>query len=707
MKMIDYKNAKTKTDPWDFDVEDTKIRMVWFSLLLVVMIMFSFQTTSAQRAFPMPIPGLSDTEMVELDAKLTRQEIQAAKDYQEVMLKLEFLFQNHLEYFSNYDNYEGRKYQNLLLRTLIKMEKGVYCADVDQLTTDLSKLSSSLYNDEKKLKRERTHLRLVKNLKSLRSDIEIIEDILTEEIAEQLHAHETSLKEIKVFLQQEQKELKLKDDYQIKMYELQELLQDGMEHFWGAQESLHIKFDEAQMRELFEAEKLQEELAELLDLVFTIELSDRIIKVNIPSDSIGAEIIVHTRPTSPPAPPAFPVSPTDKHDSHSSNSYSYEYKYDGKSTISNQYKDSVYIKSSKIPIYIDNQLGDLEIIGWDRTKIVAIYTYEVTSDDIEDAKSFSESITLDITGDKSGLYIRSDFPSLNNPKRQVVNSSMVLKIPKKNKLFIENSFGKTDVSNFYNNITIKAKNSKIIAQEIFGNVKTRSKNSNTFLNDINGEVNVTSSRGNVIINDANSEIFVENSHASIILTDCQGSTTLINSGEVVVTDHTGNLDIQNNNGLTTVNTLNGDLTLIGSYQPFIITAVDGSVKIENKNATISLSDITGESIVSNQSGQIKAYGIQGPIDFSNQGGEIYFVADKLLDGNSTIRSDYGLINIVLPKQSNIILNASTEGGSIINSYQTKIKNDNFLTSTTIALGNKSNKLQVSGTNATIIIKDSK
>ena len=35
---------------------------------------------------------------------------------------------------------------------------------------------------------------------------------------------------------------------------------------------------------------------------------------------------------------------------------------------------------------------------------------------------------------------------------------------------------------------------------------------------------------------------------------------------------------------------------------------------------------------------------------------------------------------------------------------TKIEKDNFLSSTTIALGNKSKKLDVTGTNATIIIK---
>ncbi len=706
--MINHKNAKTKTDPWDFDVEDTEIRMVLFSLLLAVMIIFSFQTTSAQRAFPMPMSDLSDNEMVELDTKLTRQEIQAAKDYQEIMLKLEFLFQNHLEYFSNFDNYEGRKYQNLLLRTLIKMEKGVYCANVEKLSSDLSKLSSSLYTDEKKLKRDRTKLRLVKNLKSLRSDIEIIEDILTEEIAEQLNAHKRSLKEIKVFLQQKQKELKLQDEYQIKMYELQELLNEGIETFLGSQESLNIQLNKTQMRELFEAEKLQKELAEVLDMVFAIELPKVQLMIKTPSDSNGNEFVIQPLPTAPPTPPAPPAPPTfPEHNSPSSLSYSYEHKYDGKSTIFNQYKDSVYIKSSKVPIYIDNQLGDLEIIGWDRTKVVAIYSYEVTSDDIEDAKSFSKSVALEIASDKSGLYITTEFPSLNNPKRQVIKSSMILKIPKKNKLYIENSFGKTNVSNFYNDISIKAKNSKIIAQEIFGNVNTRSKNSKTILQDIIGEIDVTSSRGDVIINDANSKIFVKNSNASIIIADCQGNTTLINSGKVVVTDHTGNLDIQNNNGLTTVSSLYGNLTLIGSYQPFLITSVDGSVEIENKNATISLSDITGESIVINQSGQIKAYGVQGPIDFSNQGGEIYFVADKLLDGNSTIRSDYGLINIVLPQQSDIILNASTEGGSITNSYQTKVKNDNFLSSTTIALGNKSNKLHVSGTNATIIIKDSK
>lgn len=690
-----YKRAQTKTHPWDGDIDDPRLKSIWFSLLLVALFFIIFQSSSAQKAFP--IPEVIEIDLHDSENQLSRSELQTANDYKDILSKLEFLIHNHLGYFSDYENFEGLKYQNLLLKTLINIEKGTYCLDVDKLSDDLSILTSSLKKEERNLKKDASLKKLYKNVYTLRSDFEMIEDIIDEEIADQLVTHKSSLQTMKIFLEKQRTYEKQQEDYQITMYELQEQINDEVSHLLEVGESLRITFDEVQMRELLKTEDLQKELEEVLDFVFTIELPGKTITIKIPTDSLGREIIIPDIPT-PPIPPDI---------SHNRVHYQYDYSKSGKKALSNQYKDSVLVKSTKIPIFINNQLGDIEVQGWDKNKIVADYSYKVISDTYEDTEDFLKSVTLEIKSDKSGIYVTSDFPSLSNAKRQVVNSNMILYVPKKNIIDITNSFGKSIISNLKNNLNIKTKNSDVIVENIYGDVTAISKHGSVYLDRITGNIDLTSKYGKVVVNNVTSSIEITNSYSPIIISDSRGDVSLVNSGEIEVYNHTGDIDIKNENGETIVQSIIGDLTLTGSNMPFRIHFVNGSIDIKNKNSIIELSDVTGESIVLNYNGLIKAQNMQGPIDFSNHSGNIHFIANNQLHGNSVIRSDYGLINLVLPKQSNILLKASTEGGSIINSYQTKIVKDDFLSTTTIALGDKSNKLQVTGTNTTIIIKDSK
>ena len=687
-----YNRAQAKTHPWDGDIEDTRSRLVWFSLLLVALLLILSQSLSAQRVFPMPDPDVTDTEGINSDIQLSRAELQAANDYKDIISDLEFLIRNHLSYFADYKNFEGQKYQNLLLKMLIKIEKGSYYIDVDKLSENLSQLTSSLKTEEKTLKKDKSLRKLYKNVRTLRYDLERIKDVLNEDIEVQLSDYTSSLPTMKLFLLKERQDEKQQEDYQIKMYKLQEQLNDEVNSILEAGESLQITFDETQMRELLETEKLQKELEQILDFVFTIDLPQKMISIKISTDSLKKEISIPDKPA-PPSPPEIPQDIFDN-------------RYSDKTVLSNQYQDSIFVKSSRIPIFINNYLGDIKVVGWDRNKVTAEYSYEVISDNNKDAKDFLESVTLELKADKSGIHISSEFPSLHDTKIQVANSQMLIFVPKRNTLDITNSFGTTEVSKIKNNLTLSTKNSDIIVENIYGNINSTGKNGSYYFNNINGNMKIKSNRGKVVVENSNSNLTISNTHAPILVSDCRGNSSLTNSGEITVFNHIGNLDIKNKNGKTTIKSLTGALTLVGSFKPFIISSVVGSVNIKNKNSSIMLSEIVGKTIVKNKNGNIKAHNIQGTIDFSNYGGETYFVANNSLRGSSVIRSDYGMINIVLPKQSNISLQASTNGGSISNSFNTKIEKKDFLTRTSVALGNKSEKLQVTGTNATIIIKDS-
>ncbi len=699
-----FKRAQTKTHPWDGDIDDLLPRKLRFSLLLVALLALMYQPSSAQKVIAVSNSGNSENDNIKIELQLSRSEIQTAEDYQETISKLEFFIRNHLDYFSKYKKFEGLKYQNLLLETLLNLEKGTYCVDVDRLSKDLSKLTKSLKKEERELRKDLSLRKLYKNVYTLRDDIEVINDILTEDIAEELHNLKSSQKAVEIYLHKEWEIKKQEEEHQLKLYELQIQLENGINSFIQIQDSLNFTFDKTQMKELLKAEEFQKELSEILSIVFSQDGLRKTISLTVNTDSLLSDVI--PSPT-PPTPPSYPEPPRQDVSSNTQSIFPDKKDFEDNKSLSNEFNDSIFVKSSRIPIYIHNQLGNLIVQGWDKNKVVARYSYEVTAGSYYDSKDFLNSITLDMSEEKSGIHITSDIPSLHNTKRQVENSKMILYLPKKNVVNITNSFGKTEISRIKNNVTVTTKNSDVFIKDIIGDIVSVSKYGSTSFKNIIGDLNITSKRGKVDIENALSAIKITGSHTPVNIIDSRGDISLVNSGQIGIYNHIGDIDIINKNGQTTINSLDGDLTLSGSYKPFVISSINGSVDIVNKNSTIDLSEISGESIVMNKNGKIKAYNLQGPIDFSSYGGETYFIIDKSFSGNSIIRSDYGMVNIIVPQQSNIQLKASTEGGSIVSSYKAKIVKDDFLTTTTVGLGDKSKKLQVTGTNTTITIKDRK
>ena len=719
----DYEHkVQTLTHPWDGDIEDIRSRLLWFSLIIASFVILFFQTSNAQKVIYIPNPDISENSTDNPRPNLTRAERRFAEDYQEIIEKLEFLIRNHIEYFAEYKEFEGRKYQNLLLKTLINIENGTYCVDVDKLSNDVEKLITSLKSEEKILRDDKSLRKLYKNVRTLRTDFQMIEDILLDDISLQLDEHGSSIEKIKTYLVKERKVKKNQEEYQISMYELQELLNNELNTLQKNKDSLHIILDDSKMKEFVEAQKLQTELNELLDFVFTVDVDNKSITFSLPGDSTDQVItipeikfkdkdfIVQPIPAPKPVPPVGWVTDENKKSklNNEQNSHGYSYLYNTNDILmSKQYSDTLLVKSSRIPIDIINQIGDVEIKGWDKNTIVADYSYQVKSDSKQDAKEFLESISLGMESDKNGIHIASVFPSVHNSDRQITSSLLILYIPNKNAINITNSFGRTVVTDFASNVYLQTKNSDVMVKDIIGNVSSVNKNGLINFTDINGNVDISSNRSQVILERLNSTLTIVNSHGPITIDECSGNATIENSGVISVNDHTGNLDIINDNGQTSVQSVTGKLELRGAYKPLFVQNINGSINIENKNANINVSDISGESVIINESGVITAENINGRVDFSNYGGQIFFKINRQLNNNSIIRSDYGLINIDLPQKSNILLNASTEGGSIMNSYNTKIENKNFVSSTTIGLGNKKNTLDVSGTNARIVIIDSK
>lgn len=671
--------------PWDTDpgISGKSRGVFLFFMFLLCFVMI--YPVSAQGPIPPPVP--TEPELDE-SQQLTRAQKQTAEDYEDVLGRLKFLLDDYIQYFAKFDEVQAQRSQNKLLKVRVDIEKGKYFNDVNALSKDLATLSDYLRSEEKSLRKEDSNYKLYKNIRNLRREIELLEDTVDDEIATRIKKEGEKFEPIKYYLIEKNLADKAQKENYAKLIKLVTEINKDIVMVHLQADSLKIHLNKEYLNELKETAKLQEELVEAYEL----NIHDDILK-NLENIQIPPNI------PAPPTPPT--ITPSDGN--------SHVYVYDtGKAKDKKVVVDSLFVSSPKIPIFIDNRTGSLIVDGWDKDKIFATYKVEVQSDSKSETTDIINKIELKLINSTDGIYISASFPQFKDASSQIVDSKMILNIPWKNPVTCENSFGQTEIVDLANNLSLSTKMSKTKVANVKGNIQAvNSLGSNQFVN-VTGTINLISTKGEVSLKKCEGTFKIVNSYAPVNLSGCTGSTSIKNSGDITILDHTGDIEIDNKNGLIKVGNIDGNIELKNSYQPLFVNAVTGTAKLENKNALIDITDVSGYTSAVNRRGTISAKSLTGPIHLTNQSGDILFNFNGTLADNSVIQADYSVVNLVVSKNSNILVDASTEGGTITSSYNTKIKqDDSFVSSTVLSLGKPSHKLKVNGTNATIIISGEK
>ena len=321
------------------------------------------------------------------DPQLKKEEIELAEEYQDIISQIEKISNDYQEYFSKIDNKYAKKYKEVLIKILLKINHGKYCGQVDYLLDDLNRFTQELNVREQSLKNQQDQKKFYRLVRNLRSQINLLAEYLKEDISERFAADKESLKNIEEYLKKQRDANNAYDDYLKKIYQLQTellvrlqlegdeinyLVYDDKKQIFNIENVEEIiqvleNFDYSEYIETFKAlDKLEEaEKLKALTKIITAPQPPKV-KVVVPE----VKVLPGLDEFPPPPKPNDPESRTviNIHDS-------------GEIEYSKTFSSSVKVGSKAIPIYINNQIGDLKITGWGKNKVDVSFEIEVLTQD--------------------------------------------------------------------------------------------------------------------------------------------------------------------------------------------------------------------------------------------------------------------------------------------------------------------------------------
>ena len=614
--------------------------------------------------------------------------LRMAEDYQDFVDRLQSRAIDYQSYFAEIPHYQAKKIQHELQKLVVRINKGDYCSDIELLSDDLEDLIAELDTDWGKFEKSAEITKLKKLSYSLKRHLELMVEELNEEIIEPLQHHEVNRKLLEKYLVQKRKGLKDAEKVIARVFADHEKLVLEVQEALEALDVEELIASEEQLEMLEELEALSVELEELK----LEELGEEfLILPEVPAYPLSPEVEVLPVPDVP----NVTIGPRNRIYIHPS----------GKPAISRQLIDSIAVTDAKLPIYVKNETGNVSIVGWNRNWLQVQFNVEVLAESERGAKDFTDDIELKVIANVNGVYVKSHFPNLSDPKRKIMHSSMIINAPIRNALVCENSFGTIDITDLKGGVRVNSNYCEVELIDIKGGIEAANKMGSITIVNSPGTLQIKNNLGPISISDCDGDLDIENSYAPVQVIGCQGPLVVRNTGQIEISDHNGQVDIENSNGIVEVHDLRGDLKISNSFRPLIVSDIEGSVTTNNTSATIEIFDIRGPLKAINKYSTISVQSVSGPVELTNENGRITFVLDEGLAGPSFVTANFSTIELSLSDESDVFLTATTEGGAIEAGSDYGVVTDERSSMAKIAFGRGSQELNVNGKNTIIVIND--
>ncbi len=633
--------------------------------------------------------------------ELSRDNLDKAKDLQDVIQQVERLAYDYQSYLGDCDGSEEcEKTRESLYKMLVNFDVGAYYWTPANLRDDIGELIDMLREHEIALQKAHSDAKLYHLTKSLRQEMQLYDEILKQDICPELRSDTASAEKIQTYLisqmswTQDQREL-LKESSLKNKALIDKLKSEIDAQRIAIETSKQLKTQQVYILRALDV--LKDSLSNLNFTVVTPNPPGSAAVWQVPSVPEVPAAHATPKPPKPPTTPKVVVVGSDRTFTSES----------GVHGASKEYEDSMRVFSQKLPIYINNQTGSLIVTGVDENVVRVSFSVRVSANDDESANRLINDITIDLSSTATGIYVNSHFPAISDPRRNILSSSLEVTVPRSNPIVCESSFGQLEASDLREGLKANTNYSDVSLSNISGEVKLAGKMGRTELDNVSGPINVQNSLGDIVLSDCSGVFELANSYAAIELDDCSGNASIRNSGEVNVSGHKGDLSIDNQNGQVSVSDVIGNVSVKNSYKPVSMTNINGMAKIENVNSSIDMEDIDGMLTAVNKFGSISGRYLNGPLTINSDRGDVAVELNQYLSGPSSITSTNGLINLTLSEDANVLVTALADGGVIRSDYSARVEQGSGSSQTKISVGTAKIPLQVKGTNSTIVINESK
>ncbi len=609
-----------------------------------------------------PVPTIEDLEdherlIISEEAKLV------AEEYADILKELQELTLDYSKTFSRLRDESSILRIKELNSLVIKLANGQYLDDIDLLTDDLAKVRAKLREQEIETKKKARHLenqdrkkalKAIKLSRSLRGDLEDFDIVLQEDINFRLLNLKSFTNEIQICLTQ--------------------LSHDDL-----------FLFNESLTSYMMI-------LGDSIESVISLEIES-----HAPFFEVGdvPEVNVHVYPA-----PEVPAAPS---------AYSYSYFYhqkSGEAIATKEFSDSLKVRSSKIPIYINNPTGNIEITGWDKRAIFVTSNIEIVSHSEDEARFISDNTILNLISEDTGIFIELKMPKIKSSHTNINNFQLEIKVPHKNPIIGTSAFGKVHLINLENKINFTSNKSDVFVGDVIGDINITNNMGPMNIEEVEGSIELANNFSPILISECIGDVKASNTYSLIKAIECVGGITISNSGTINLYENIGNVTITNTKGFIEIKDHQGDISAYNSFEPVILEDIFGEVDVVNMRGIIKAEYVNGPLRAVNQFAPIFAYNNEGSLDLSSTRGLIDVILTNVDEGTSSISSEFGEIKLAFPEDIDLAFKSELIGGKIISSFPINKKAKGDTIKGEYIFGDGGSVLQVIGKSSKVILSSS-
>ena len=195
------------------------------------------------------------------------------------------------------------------------------------------------------------------------------------------------------------------------------------------------------------------------------------------------------------------------------------------------------------------------IEGLDKIQVTAdILVQDLQAEDLE--SYFENNILLDLKKRGSKALLLAEFLRSSRFKPIEARIDLLVRIPKKMTVRIDDGSGPVDASGLYGNLEVDDGSGSITIRDITGKVR---------IGDASGPITVETVKGNVDVKDGSGSIAINSVAGNVSVLDASGSITIQDvDGYVKVTDGSGSIDIHDvSKNVTILESDSGEINIEG------------------------------------------------------------------------------------------------------------------------------------------------
>jgi hypothetical protein len=283
-------------------------------------------------------------------------------------------------------------------------------------------------------------------------------------------------------------------------------------------------------------------------------------------------------------------------------------------------------------VEIVNFFGNVEVRSSESDRVILDVKKTVRAANRNEADRLAHDFTFAVTNEGGKYRIASNKDggtSVTGVPRQRFKSSLVIQLPRRSTLRVEN------------------RNGRVSVQDLTGDENIINRFGDVEIQNINGEVRVENRNGGVTVEEVSDSVVINNSYSN---------TTAKNVG--------GNLQIETRNGSVDVSGVKGNAAITNSFAPINVENVRGSLTIKGRNNSVDAQHVDGDLTVDSSYENVTVDDPKGAVKISSRNGEVTLSFEKPPQKDVTVTAQYGTVRLDLPSSSFFNVDARTEFGEI-------------------------------------------